>query len=103
MREEAAALVPSTARNALVMAMAILVASYGVTVPFRRMTFNKPGALAVISLVISGVAGLLTLGRLIVAVLMSSSRAIILCFLSDRAGPNRPLPTAIQFRPTYKM
>src|SRR6478735_1818982 len=45
MRREAAALEPSTARNALVRATAILEASKGVTAPLRRITW-KPGSLA---------------------------------------------------------
>ena len=46
MRLDAAAVPPSTARKALVMATVILLASKGTTVPLRLMTRNCPGAVA---------------------------------------------------------
>ena len=49
MRLEPAAVSPSTAKKALVMATAILLASKGVTVPLRRMTLMSPGAVFAIS------------------------------------------------------
>ena len=49
MRLDAAAVPPSTARNALVIATDILLASKGTTVPLRLMTRNLPGAVAAIA------------------------------------------------------
>jgi hypothetical protein len=51
MRLEAAAVPPSTARKALVMATEILLASKGTTVPLRLMTRSWPGAVAVFAAV----------------------------------------------------
>ena len=48
MRGDAAAVPPSTAKNALVMATLILSFVYGTTVPLRLMTLIGPGAVAVI-------------------------------------------------------
>ena len=48
-RLEAAALPPSTARKALVMATMILLASKWVTLPLRRITWTRPGAWAATS------------------------------------------------------
>ena len=48
MRLLAAALPPSTARNALVMAIEIFSPSNAVTLPLRLMTRNCPGAVAAI-------------------------------------------------------
>ena len=61
MRLLAAAVPPSTAKNALVMATVILLSSNGTTVPFRLMTLSCPGAVAEslvglgVSLVVAGV------------------------------------------------
>ena len=61
-RELAAAVPPSTARNALVIATEILLSSKGTTVPLRLITRICPGAVAAIRVwlgvpVTGGVAG----------------------------------------------
>ncbi|MCY1492313.1 hypothetical protein D9M68_261190 [compost metagenome] len=57
MREEAAAVPPSTARKALVMATVILSSVYGTTVPLRLITRSWPGAVALRSWAASAAAG----------------------------------------------
>ena len=57
MREEAAAVPPSTARKAFAIATSILSSVYGATVPLRLMTRSCPGAVAASDGVIVGMAG----------------------------------------------
>jgi hypothetical protein len=57
MRRDAAALPPSTARKALVMATPILSGSKPVILPLRRMTLMPPGAVAATAAVSAPPAG----------------------------------------------
>ena len=55
MRDDAAAVPPSAARNAFVIATAILSSVYDTTVPLRLITRSWPGAVAAMEGVMAGV------------------------------------------------
>jgi hypothetical protein len=61
-RDEAAAVPPSTARKALVMATVILSSVYGTTVPLRLITRSWPGAVALRFWLSSAACGALACG-----------------------------------------